>query len=56
MWPDPVSNPGSLTNESCVLPIALRGLAKDGRVWLYIAVLMMEREWQTVIPDLALRL
>ena len=27
MLPDRVSNPGPLTNESCALPIALRGSA-----------------------------
>ena len=29
MWPDQVSNPGPLTNESGALTIAPRGLAKN---------------------------
>ena len=37
MWPDKVSNPGPLTYESGVLPIALRGpaifCAKVGNIW-----------------------
>ena len=32
MWPDRVSNPGPLTYESGVLPIALRGQVNPGRV------------------------
>ena len=39
MLPDWVSNPGPLTYESGVLPIALRGLAQDD-VWLIMKKIM----------------
>ena len=36
MLPDRVSNPGPLTYESGALPIALRGPARPGLIWLVV--------------------
>ena len=35
MWPDRISNPGSLTYESGALPTALRGLACTQVIYLF---------------------
>ena len=42
MWPDQVSNPGSLAYESGALLTALRGPATDVCVWINISFVKSE--------------
>ena len=51
MWPDWVSNPGPLTYESGVLPIALRGLARL-KVFLYICTGQLKMQSSLTVKDL----